>query len=357
MKGHPWGRTPRLAPGITSALLAAFLFGASAPCAKRLLEHVGAVALAGLLYLGAGAGLTLLWLWRRAWDTGTGAIERQDIPWLAAAIVFGGVLGPVLLMLGLARMPAASASLLLNLENVLTALIAWFAFHEHHDRRIVWGMVLIALAGMLLARQGYTSLGSVLGPLAVVGACLCWALDNNLTRHVAAGDPVLIAAVKGVVAGSVNVTAAMLAGERFPPFLPLATAALVGFLGYGVSLVFFVTALRHIGTSRTSAYFSAAPFVGAAIALAWLHESEGAIFWVAAGFMAIGLWLHLAERHVHPHDHEALAHNHRHVHDAHHGHAHDFPWDGREPHAHRHIHEPLTHSHPHYPDIHHRHGH
>lgn len=346
-----------LPPGIASALAAAVLFGASTPLAKLLLGHVAAVALAGLLYLGAGVGLSGVWLWRRMRDAQTGLIERSDIPWLAAAIVFGGVLGPVLLMLGLARMPAANASLLLNLENVFTALVAWFAFREHHDRRIVSGMVLIALAGALLTGQDYTRPASMLGPLAVVGACLCWAGDNNLTRRISAGDPVLIAAVKGVVAGSVNTALALLLNERFPTFPTDVAAGLVGFLGFGVSLVLFVTALRHIGTARTGAYFSAAPFVGAIIALVWLHESVGAVFWGAAGLMGAGLWLHLAERHVHAHGHEALAHSHRHVHDTHHQHAHDFPWCGDEPHGHRHIHEPLVHSHPHYPDIHHRHGH
>ena len=348
---------PRLSPGIASALAAAILFGASTPLAKALLAHVAAVALAGLLYLGAGAGLLGVWLWRRMRDAGTGTMERQDIPWLAAAIVFGGVLGPILLMLGLARMPAAGASLLLNLENVFTALVAWFVFHEHHDRRIVWGMVLIALAGALLTGQAYARPTSILGPLAVMGACLCWAFDNNLTRRVSAGDPVMIAAIKGVAAGSVNTAVALLLGEPFPAFSTGAAAGLVGFLGYGVSLALFVTALRHIGTARTSAYFSAAPFVGAIMALLWLHESASAVFWVAAGLMAVGLWLHLAERHAHVHGHETLVHSHRHAHDAHHQHAHDFPWDRREPHVHRHVHEPLVHDHPHYPDIHHRHGH
>ena len=347
----------RPAPGIASALAAAILFGASTPLAKVLLGHVAAVALAGLLYLGAGAGLSGVWLWRRAREPGTGHIERHDIPGLAAAIAFGGVLGPILLMLGLSRMPAANASLLLNLENVFTALIAWFVFHEHHDRRIVLGMVLIALAGALLTGQAYARPESMLGPLAVMGACLCWAVDNNLTRRVSAGDPVLIAAIKGVAAGAVNAAVAVLLGERFPAPLTGAAAGLVGFLGYGVSLALFVTALRHIGTARTGAYFSAAPFVGAVIALMGLHERAGAAFWLAAAFMAAGLWLHLSERHAHAHGHEALAHSHSHAHDIHHQHAHDFFWDGREPHVHHHVHEPLVHSHPHYPDIHHRHGH
>ena len=347
----------RVDPGILSALAAAVLFGASTPLAKLLLGQVSAVVLAGLLYLGSGVGLALWLLLQRAFGTETAAMERQDIPWLAGAVLCGGVLGPILLMLGLERTPASSASLLLNLENVLTALLAWFAFHEHYDRRIVLGMALIALAGVLLAWQGHVGLASALGPLAIVGACLCWAVDNNLTRRVSAGDPVLIATVKGLVAGAVNAAIALLIGERFPPFTTAAAAGLVGLAGYGVSLALFVLALRHIGASRTGAYFSLAPFIGAVIALAWLHESVGATFWVAAVLMAAGLWLHIAERHAHVHGHEALTHTHRHVHDEHHRHTHDFPWGGREPHVHRHVHEPLVHSHPHYPDIHHRHGH
>ncbi|WP_298135513.1 DMT family transporter [Acidiferrobacter sp.] len=343
--------------GIVSALAAAVLFGASIPLAKGLLGLVSAVVLAGLLYLGAGMGLALVWSWRRARRAETGTIARGDWPWLAGAVACGGVFGPLLLLYGLARMPAASASLLLNLENVFTALMAWFVFHEHRNRRIVGGMALIVFAGGLLAAQGPVGLASVAGPLAIVAACLCWAADNNLTRQVASGDPVLIAAVKGLAAGGVNVLAAVWLGEHVPSRAVAAAAGLVGFIGYGASLALFVRALRDIGTVRASGYFAVAPFAGALLALVWRPENEGVSFWAAAGLMASGVWLYLTERHVHSHHHPGLTHSHEHGHDAHHLHGHDFPWDGWTPHVHRHTHEPLTHSHAHYPDIHHRHGH
>jgi drug/metabolite transporter (DMT)-like permease len=191
----------------------------------------------------------------------------------------------------------------------------------------------------------------------VAGACLCWAIDNNLTRKVSANEPIVIAGTKGLIAGITNVGLALAFGAPRPPAPLIAAAATVGFLGYGVSLVLFVLALRGLGAARTGAYFSTAPFVGAAIAIAAFHEPASTAFWVAAMLMAVGVWLHLIERHEHEHSHELLIHTHSHQHDSHHRHTHAFAWDGREPHTHEHRHDSITHSHPHYPDIHHRHGH
>lgn len=347
----------RVNPGILSALAAAILFGASTPLAKWLVGQMSPVLLAGLLYLGSGVGLSSWWVVRRARGYEAVVFERGDLPWLAGAVLFGGIVGPLLLMMGLERTPAANASLLLNLEGVLTALLAWWVFREHYERRLVLGMGLITLAGMLLVWPGTAGAMPAPGSLAVVGACLCWAIDNNLTRRVSAGDPALIAAAKGLVAGSVNVGIALLTGAQLPPAAVWVAAGAVGLAGYGLSLVLFVLALRHLGAARTGAYFSLAPFIGAGVALAVLHETVGMLFWLAALLMALGLWLHLAERHAHPHRHEALAHTHRHGHDEHHQHDHDFPYDGVETHVHHHVHAPLMHSHPHYPDIHHRHRH
>ncbi|HYD63167.1 MAG TPA: DMT family transporter [Noviherbaspirillum sp.] len=350
--------------GITYALLAAVLFGASTPFAKLLTGETPPVLLAGLLYAGSGLGLSAWLLLRRlarSTPSESGSITAGDLPWLAGAILSGGIIGPVLLMAGLSIVPASSASLLLNMEGVLTALLAWFVFREQFDRRIFIGMLLIIAGGVLLSWDGGSpSPDSSLswGALGIVAACLCWAIDNNLTRKVSASDAVQIAALKGLVSGLVNLVFAFVWLELpLPDPLRIAATGAVGFAGYGLSLVLFVLALRHLGTARTGAYFSAAPFVGAAISLVMLGEQPDGVFWVAAAMMAVGIWLHLTESHGHEHTHEHMFHAHPHFHDAHHQHAHDFPWDGKEPHTHPHEHAPLTHSHPHFPDIHHRHKH
>jgi drug/metabolite transporter (DMT)-like permease len=272
-------------------------------------------------------------------------------------VLFGGVLGPVLLMVGLTSTPASAASLLLNLESVLTALVAWVVFRENVDIRIFVGMVAIVGGGILLSWTQAPPVGLPWGALAIAGACACWAIDNNLTRAVSGGDPFQIAAIKGGVAGTVNISVAFMLGHRLPDALHLWSAGAIGLGGYGISLVAFVLALRHLGAARTGAYFSTAPFVGAGLSLLLLHETPTLSFWIAGGLMALGVWLHVSEVHEHTHAHEALEHEHLHTHDDHHQHAHDFAWDGEEPHAHPHTHTPMTHSHPHYPDLHHRHGH
>lgn len=353
--------------GIAHALLAAALFGASTPLAKMLTAQMAPTLLAGLLYAGSGIGLTACLLWRSVRTHRNPANPRPavavlrlaDAGWLGAAILAGGVAGPLLLLAGLGAMPASSAALLLNLEGVFTALLAWFVFHENFDRRILLGMTAIVAAGLLLSWSNGASLVLAPGALAVTGACLCWAIDNNLTRKVAASDALQIAAWKGVVAGSVNLMAAAMLGVSWPaPTLALA-AGLLGFCGYGISLVLFVLALRQLGSARTGAYFSAAPFVGAALAVLLLHEETSTRFWMAAVLMAIGLWLHLTEQHQHAHVHEPLLHTHAHTHapDLHHQHRHDFPWQDEATHIHPHRHETIAHTHAHFPDIHHRHRH
>jgi len=344
-------------PSIALALGAAALFGLSTPAAKLLLAVSDPWLLAGLLYLGSGVGLGAVHLGRHlAGAPGAPPLARAVWPWLAGAIAAGGGVGPVLLMLGLASGRASETALLLNLEGVLTALLAWFVFREHFDRRIALGMAAITGGAMVLAWDGTgVRLGSP--ALLVTGACAAWALDNNLTRKVSASDPVRIAALKGLVAGCVNTAIALGLGAARPGARAVAGAALVGLLGYGVSLVLFILALRHLGAGRTGAYFSTAPFVGALAGVVALREPVTPALGAAAGLMALGVWLHASERHAHEHPHEALEHEHAHRHDAHHQHEHAPGAPPGEPHAHRHVHAPLTHSHPHYPDIHHRHGH
>ena len=339
---------------IAYALASAALFGASTPLAKLLVGEMSPLVLAGLLYLGSGIGLMA---WRMVRSPGGTKLPKQDLPWLAGAIAAGGVAGPALLMYGLARTDAANASLLLNLEAVLTACLAWIVFKENVDRRVFLGMAAIVAGGIVLSWSEAPRAAGLAGPALIAAACLAWSIDNNLTRRVSGGDAVTIAGLKGLIAGSVNMCLGLLNAGTLPAPGVTALAGAVGLVGYGISLVLFVMALRHLGTARTGAYFSVAPFFGAAIALIFLGETASPAFWLAAVLMAAGVWLHLSERHQHQHVHEEMTHTHEHLHDEHHRHEHPSGWDGREPHRHEHRHGGLRHSHPHYPDLHHRHGH
>jgi len=350
-----------MANPIVIALTSAALFGVSTPLAKLLVAAVPPVALAGLLYLGSGLGLLGWRAVRHAAVASASSLEaplsRADWPWMLAAILAGGVIAPVCLMLGLERTPASAAALLLNLEGVFTALLAWFVFRENVDRRIAVGFFLIAGGGVFLSWQSAPNGGLPWGALAIVAACLGWAVDNNVTQRVSGSDPLQVAGIKGLVAGGVNVALAAMLGWRPEAYAPVLAALGLGFLGYGLSLSLFVWALRHLGTARTGAYFSVAPFFGAATALAVLSERPGTTFWIAAGMMVMGVWLHVTERHSHLHRHERLVHSQRHWHDEHHQHEHAESWEGGAAHAHEHEHAPLLHAHPHYPDLHHRHRH
>jgi drug/metabolite transporter (DMT)-like permease len=345
--------------GASIALASAALFGTSTPFAKLLLGRgVDVWLLAGLLYLGSGLGLALAHAAVRA--AGGPPVEaplrRSDLPWLTLVVLSGGVIGPLLLMLGLARTPASSAALLLNLEGLATMAIAWLWFRENVDRRLLAGAFAILAGAVLLSWQGGPA-GLGLGALSVAGACVAWGVDNNLTRKLSSANPVQIAMIKGLVAGTVNLGFALAHGAALPGAAVLAGAAAIGFLGYGVSLALFVLALRHLGTARTGAYFSTASFFGAVLAIALFDEPVTAQLFASAALMAIGLYLHLTEGHDHEHAHEAMEHDHRHEHDWHHQHEHVAGDPPGQPHTHRHRHAPMVHRHPHYPDLHHRHGH
>ncbi|CAD6559343.1 DMT family transporter [Paraburkholderia metrosideri] len=353
----------RLNPVLT-ALVAAALFGAATPLAKALLGTISPFMVAGLFYLGSGIGLGAVIVARRFGAFGNRQathqsgqrIQRAEWPWLIGAIIAGGVGGPALLMLGLVSTPAASSSLLLNLEGVLTAVIAWVVFRENVDIQVFLGMIAIVAGGVMLSWQPGDA-GLSHGSLLIVAACACWAIDNNLTRKVSSNDALVIASLKGLIAGSVNLAIALGAGASLPAPPTIAAAMLTGLAGYGVSLVLFVVALRHLGTARTGAYFSVAPLFGVALSLAIWPSLPSMTFWLAASLMALGIWLHVRERHIHEHVHAFLEHTHRHHHDEHHQHGHDFPYSGDEPHTHPHTHVPITHTHAHFPDIHHRHSH
>lgn len=345
--------------GIVYGLASAALFGVSTPLAKMIVGSVAPLWLAALLYLGSGAGLLLVLAFRRLTQSGEPLAlpTAKDWRWIGGAIALGGVAGPVALMYGLVWTSGATASLLLNLEAVLTAMLAWFLFRENFDRRIAFGMAVIVAGAILVTAAPGGGDTSMMGPPLVALACLCWALDNNLTRKASASDAVVLASLKGLIAGAVSGVLALVLGMATPSLPSVTGAAVVGFLGYGVSLVLFILALRHLGTARAGAYFSVAPFFGAVLAVVMGQDTVTWSLAAAAALMGVGVWLHVSEHHAHTHRHEALDHVHSHTHDEHHRHEHAFAWDGTEPHVHPHVHPPVAHSHPHYPDIHHRHVH
>ncbi len=343
-------RSSTFNPGVVAALLAALLFGASAPVAKCLLQEVNPWMLAGLFYLGSGIGLSIYRVVTHAQPV---SLQPGEAAWLAGAVLTGGVMGPVLLMFGLIGMPASGAALLLNAEGVLTALLAWVVFKENFDRRIALGMLAIASGAVVLSWPSEARFAGTLPALAILGACLCWAIDNNLTRKVALADASWIAAMKGTTAGSVNFVLGLVLGAELPTWWTVQVAMVVGLLAYGLSLVLFVIGMRHLGTARTGAYFSIAPFFGAVLAVL-SGEPVTLPLLIAGALMALGIWLHLTERHEHQHAHEAVAHSHEHAHDEHHQHSHEFPVAPGTKHTHLHRHEPMVHIHAHFPDAHHQ---
>ena len=342
--------------GAMMALASAALFGTSTPFAKALLGSVSPWLLAGMLYLGSGIGLLLVTVVRGDKSAAETPLRRKDVPWLVGAVIAGGIAGPLLLMLGLTSTPAGSAALLLNLEGLATMAIAWLVFREATGPRVILGAFVILVGAIVLSWQG-SGLSFDAGGGFIAAACLCWGIDNNLTRNISASDPVQIAMIKGLVAGAVNLGLAIAFGAQLPSAWISLAAGVVGLLGYGVSLILFVLALRNLGTARTGAYFSAAPFIGAIIAIVFMSEPLTYQFMAAALLMGIGVYLHLTERHEHAHTHEAMEHEHAHTHDEHHQHDHGPNDPPGEPHSHWHQHKPITHKHAHFPDIHHTHRH
>lgn len=343
------------------ALLAAALFGASTPVAKWLLANTSPLLLAGLLYLGSGLGLGLVRLIRARVSARLARPLREELRgrqwlWLAGAVLSGGVVAPILLLWGLSGSAASSTSLLLNLEGVATTAVAALVFREAVSGRVWAGAVLMLVAACLLGYAPGTKFGFSLHALAVVGACIAWAFDNNLTRPISTQDPTAVALIKGLAAGSFNLALGFAVGGRLPDIGSTVAALGVGAISYGASLVLFILALRHIGSARTAAHFGTAPFVGVALSIVFLGEPMGSSFVAALVLMVAATWLVVSERHEHEHTHEATEHSHEHVRDGHHDHAHRGD-EGPEPHTHSHRHEPRTHSHAHLPDIHHRHDH
>ncbi len=343
------------------ALLAAVLFGASAPLSKLLLGEVQPIPLAALLYLGSGTGAVLILLYQRIRTRGQRVEARlslPDLPWLAGALIAGGVAAPIILLLGLKSTPASTASLLLNFESVATTLIAALFFKESIDRRIGWAIGLVTLASVLLTWTG-SKWGISFAALGVIGACFLWGLDNNLTRRISARDPLMIVGVKGLGAGTFSLVLCILLRQSLPALNIGLLAMLLGSISYGISIQLFIISMRAMGAARTSTLFGTAPFAGVILSLILLRDAPSILFWVSLPVMLAGAWLMLTENHAHQHIHELLEHNHRHAHpDEHHLHAHpeNSPLVNGS-HTHMHRHEALVHDHPHTPDLHHQHRH
>lgn len=342
------------------AVASAVLFGMGTPFAKLLLGDLPPVALAGLLYLGAFVGLSLYDILRRTTsdqsEVSKSRLGRNDAPWLAGAIVAGGIVAPISLMTGLTMISGFSASLLLNLEGVATAIIATMLFKEHLGRKIVLVILCMTAAGVLLSWNPEEDVFAATGPLLLIVAAVGWGLDNNFTRNICGKDPVQIAQIKGLVAGCTSIALALALGWNVRMSSDIIWALVLGSLSYGASLVLFVLALQGLGASRTGAFFSLGPFVGAAVSVVLLDETLGWIMVPAAILMVGGAVAMLYERHSHVHQHEGMTHVHLHAHgDFSHDHCHPDPV--REPHVHEHTHLAEDHDHPHWPDIHHRHVH
>jgi drug/metabolite transporter (DMT)-like permease len=339
------------------ALLSATLFGISTPLSKILVGDISPVFLVSFLYLGTALGMFLLGKIvksRHSSLSGEAGIQNNDVPGLILAILTGGVIAPILLMSSLEITPAATASLLLNFEGVATMVIAFVVFREQVGKRIWIALGIITLASILLSWNPNASFGLSVGALGILLACVFWGIDNNATRNISGKDPLTIVTIKGFFAGSIALILAFLAGNTLPEISLILAAMLLGFFCYGFSMVLFIRALRDLGAARTGAYFSIAPFIGAALSFFIFREYPDLFIVIAFGLMLAGTLVLATESHTHRHHHVPIEHEHRHRHpDEHHKHNHDGEDSGD--HSHPHVHEPLDHEHPHTPDIHHRH--
>jgi len=344
---------------IVFAVVSATLFGVGTPFAKILTKDLEPIILAGLLYLGAFVGLTIYVLVRRVVRKSRSAsepLERKDVPWLAGATVSGGVVAPICLMTGLTVTTGFAASLLLNLEGLATAVIAYLFFRENLGWRLGIAVACMTAAGILLSWDPNTSALTVSGPLLLLAAGIAWGVDNNLTRHISDKNPVQISQIKGLVAGTASVSIAILLGFRVPIDQTFIFALVLGAFSYGASLVLFIQALQGLGASRTGAFYSVGPFVGAGVSLVLLNEWLGWTMLPAAVLMLVGVVAIVYERHSHLHTHEEGTHTHLHSHDDFsHDHFHKATPTGQ--HMHGHTHHSESHDHIHWPDIHHRHKH
>lgn len=340
---------------MAQGLAAAALFGASAPIDKLLLPSIPPVLLAGLLYLGAGAGLSVAQLARGRGEAREAPLRKSDLPALAGVVLLGGLAGPVLLLLGLQRASGVAGSLLLNLEGPLTIGLAVALFGEHLPWREGAGSALVLLGAAVLGFSPGELKSDLIGLLLVALACLCWAVDNNLSQRLSLKDPISVARIKGLAAGATNLALALALGQRPPDAKAVGASLIVGVFSYGASIVLSLFAVRTLGAARGAAVFATAPFIGALVSVPLLGERLAGRDLVSMGVMVAGVVLLVTARHSHAHTHEELVHEHVHVHDEHHQHEHEGPVI--EPHSHVHRHPRMTHEHPHASDLHHRHRH
>ncbi len=344
------------------ALIAALLFGASAPFAKVLLNEFKPLQLAGILYLGSGIGLLLIKMIQIKvlnLKNEEAKIERKEIKWLAGAVVFGGIIAPIILMIGLNKTQASTASLLLNFEAVSTTIIAMVFFKEHIGKRLWIAILLITIASIILSLDLSGNWGISLGCIGIILACILWGIDNNFTRNISLKDPFAIVIIKGLVAGSFSIILSIKFGYVFPEIKKIVFGLLLGFFSYGFSLILFIKALRNLGSARTSAFFGFAPFLGTIISIIIFKDKQNVLFYISLPIMITGAYLLLKEEHTHKHIHEEILHEHLHNHnDGHHEHTHEIDEEIENgKHSHKHTHEKKEHSHEHLPDIHHRHQH
>jgi drug/metabolite transporter (DMT)-like permease len=348
----------KLSP-IFQAILAAVLFGASAPFAKMFLGDIQPIPLASFLYLGSGIGMLVFWIlqrFQRNYKRIEATIKKEDVKWLIGAVLTGGFIAPIILMYSLKHTPASTASVLLNFEGVSTTLIAMFVFKEAIGKRVWAAIAFITAASILLSWNFTGGWGFSISALGVVMACVMWGLDNNFTRSISSKDPVVIVIIKGLGAGSFSLLLSICLHNSLPSLKMILGAMLLGFICYGLSIVLFIRAMRTLGASRACAFLGTAPFLGALFSFVLFRETAGTLFFVSLPIMMIGAALLLNEKHSHKHLHETLDHEHRHSHtDEHHNHEQNI--EASLEHTHLHSHEVTEHTHPHTPDIHHRHIH
>ncbi len=342
-------------PFILQALLAAIFFGASAPIAKLLLgDNIAPIFLAAFLYLGSGTGISLVKLTQRMRSKEVEAgIKSPDLKWLAGAIISGGILAPIILMISLQNTSASTASLLLNFEGVGTTVIALLFFKEAISRRAWIAIIVITLASIFLSTNFQSGFGLSLGALGIILACVLWGLDNNFTRNISGKDPLAIVAWKGLVAGTFSFFLAFFLGNQLPSLTIILSTLVLGFVSYGLSTMLFIRSMRGLGAARTSALYGTAPLAGVLLSIVIFGELPSFMFIIAAILMIGGALLLINEEHEHSHVHTVLFHEHSHSHDDP-SHGHD---DTKGVHSHEHEHPAEEHEHDHMPDIHHRHGH
>ena len=343
------------------ALLAAILFGMSAPLSKLLLGEIDPIVLAAFLYLGSGIGLLIIKIIRTAIKSANNneaKLVKTDIKWLAGATLSGGIIAPIILLYSLDATPAATASLLLNFESVATTILAAIVFKEAVSRSAWWAIVLITVASVLLSINLESTWGFSLGALGIIAASFFWGIDNNLTRNISGKDPLTIVTIKGLVAGTFSLILALILDQSIPNWETILKALTLGSLSYGLSISLFIIALRGLGAARTSALFSTSPLSGLALSFIIYQSLPGFLFIFAFPLMILGTIFLVYEEHEHTHAHAYLSHDHSHNHsDGHHIHIHSNKNLNIPSHTHPHEHQQINHDHHHMPDTHHRHKH